>query len=141
IGYALHLGVHILEVPISAMLILSLDTRTAAVSRIVETLIGTGVGMLGGLIFAPLRVQPAEEAIDDLSRDLAGLLEQIATDLAVGPLGRTRRRTSGAGTSHQQRDPAGGPRPIRGRGKHADEPAGTGIRAREGRSPRRAGNT
>ena len=85
IGYALHLGVHILEVPISAMLILSLDTRTAAVSRIVETLIGAGAGMLGGLIFAPLRVQPAEEAVDDLSRDLAGLLEQISTDLEVGP--------------------------------------------------------
>lgn len=82
IGYALRLGVHILEVPISAMLILSLNPQTAAVGRIVETLIGAGVGMLGGLIFAPLRLQSAEGAIDDLSRDLAGLLEQIATDLA-----------------------------------------------------------
>jgi hypothetical protein len=85
IGSALHLGNHILEVPISAMLILSLDTRTAAISRIVETLIGAGSGMVGGLIFAPLRVQPAEQAIEDLSRDVAGLLERIAADLAVGP--------------------------------------------------------
>jgi hypothetical protein len=85
LGSALHLGRHILEVPISAMLILSLDNRTAAISRIVETFIGAGSGMLGGLIFAPLRVQPAEEAIEDLSRDVAGLLEAIAADLAVGP--------------------------------------------------------
>jgi uncharacterized membrane protein YccC len=85
LGFALHLGYHILEVPISAMLILSLDTRTAAISRIVETLIGAGSGMLGGLVFAPLRVQPAEEAIEDLSRDVADLLERIAADLAVGP--------------------------------------------------------
>ncbi len=85
VGYVLHLGVHILEVPISAMLILSLDTRTAATSRIVETLIGAGAGLVGGLIFAPLRVQPAEEAIEDLSRDLDLLLDQIAADLTVGP--------------------------------------------------------
>jgi uncharacterized membrane protein YgaE (UPF0421/DUF939 family) len=84
IGYALRLGIHMFEVPISAMLILSLDTRTAAILRILETLIGAGTGMLGGLVFAPLRVQLAEEAVDDLSRPLSGLLEQMATDLVTG---------------------------------------------------------
>ena len=42
LGYVLHLGAEILEVPISAMLILSVDTRAAATSRIVETLVGAG---------------------------------------------------------------------------------------------------
>jgi hypothetical protein len=73
-----------LEVSISAMLILSLDTRTAAILRIIETLIGAGTGMLGGLVFAPLRVQLAEEAVDELSRHLSGLFEQMATDIVTG---------------------------------------------------------
>jgi hypothetical protein len=81
VGHLLHLGDHIIEVPISAMLILSLDTRAAATERITETLVGACAGMIGGFIFAPLRVQPAEEAVDDLSRQLAGLLDQMASDL------------------------------------------------------------
>jgi hypothetical protein len=84
IGYLLRLGIHMLEVPISAMLILSLGTGAAATGRIFETLVGAGVGMLGGLILAPLRVQPAEDAIDDLSRQLAALLDEQANDLAAG---------------------------------------------------------
>jgi hypothetical protein len=84
VGQVLRLGVHILEVPISAMLILSLGTSAAATGRILETLAGAGAGMLGGLIFAPLRVQPAEDAIDDLSRQLATLLDEMANDLETG---------------------------------------------------------
>src|SRR5260370_20100869 len=42
-GYALHLGDTVLEVPISAMLILSVGTTTAAATgRIIETLVGAG---------------------------------------------------------------------------------------------------
>ena len=84
VGYVLRLGDHILEVPISAMLILSLGGKAAATGRIVETLAGTAAGMLGGLILTPLRVQPAEEAIEELSRGLASLLEQMADDLGEG---------------------------------------------------------
>jgi Aromatic acid exporter family member 1 len=84
VGYVLRLGDHILEVPISAMLILSLGGKAAATGRIVETLAGTAAGMLGGLILTPLRVQPAEEAIEELSRGLASLLEQMADDLGDG---------------------------------------------------------
>jgi hypothetical protein len=84
IGQVLRLGIHIPEVPISAMLILSLGTSAAATGRIFETLVGASAGMLGGLIFAPLRVQPAEEAIDDLSRQLATLLDEMANDLETG---------------------------------------------------------
>jgi hypothetical protein len=84
VGYLLRLGNQLLEVPISAILILSLDSRAVATDRIIETAIGAGAGTLGGLIFAPVRVQPAEEAIDDMSRALASLLDQMADDLEAG---------------------------------------------------------
>lgn len=41
--------------------------------------------MIGALVFAPGRVQSAEEAIDDLCRELATMLEQIASDLTAEP--------------------------------------------------------
>jgi uncharacterized membrane protein YgaE (UPF0421/DUF939 family) len=84
LGYVLHLGAEILEVPISAMLILSVDTRAAATSRIVETLVGAGAGLLSGLILAGPRMQPAEEAVDDLCRQMANLLDQMAQGLVAG---------------------------------------------------------
>lgn len=101
IGYALRLGDSVLEVPISAMLILSLDTHSAGTWRIVETLVGTGAGLMAGLVFARPRVQPAAEAIDELCRTMAGLLEEMAGGLRDGSvlersadwLGRARRLT------------------------------------------------
>jgi hypothetical protein len=84
VGYALRLGDSVLEVPISAMLILSLPTETAAAGRLVATLIGAAAGLLSNLLVAPLKVQPAEEAVDDLSRKLADLLDQMSEDLAAG---------------------------------------------------------
>ncbi|MBO0776622.1 MAG: hypothetical protein J2P34_09920 [Actinobacteria bacterium] len=86
LGHVLRLGEHVLEVPISGMLILAVGSGAAATGRISETLVGAGVGLLGGLIFPPLRVQPAEEAIEELSRQLAGLLEQMAADLQQGSI-------------------------------------------------------
>jgi hypothetical protein len=84
VGYALHLGDSVLEVPISAMLILSVDTHSAGTWRIVETLVGTGAGLIAGLVFARPRVQPAAEAIEELCRKMAGLLEQMADSLQDG---------------------------------------------------------
>jgi Aromatic acid exporter family member 1 len=82
LGHALRLGEHILEVPISAMLILSVaTTRAAATGRIADTLAGAAAGLAGGLLLAPPRVQPAEEAIEELARRLAALLEQMAAGL------------------------------------------------------------
>ncbi|MGI8332465.1 FUSC family protein [Actinomadura scrupuli] len=89
VGYALRLGAHILEVPISAMLVLQLGTETAAADRILETLIGAGVGLLAGLIASPVRVQPAEEAIAELGRSMGSLLDGIAGDLGAEPDKRT----------------------------------------------------
>jgi uncharacterized membrane protein YccC len=84
IGYALHLGDNTLEVPISAMLILSGDTRAAATGRIVDTFIGTAAGLLAGFVFTSPQVQPAEEAIEDLCRKMSDLLARMAAGLIEG---------------------------------------------------------
>jgi hypothetical protein len=84
IGYALRLGENVLEVPISAMLILSVGTGAAADSRIVETFVGTGAGLVAGFLFTSPRVQPAEEAIADLCAKVAGLLGGMAAGLGAG---------------------------------------------------------
>src|SRR5258706_12908450 len=57
VGYALHLGDAILEVPVSAMLILSVaGPGKAATGRIIETLVGAGAGLAAGFILGPPRV-------------------------------------------------------------------------------------
>jgi hypothetical protein len=102
IGSVLKLGEQMLEVPISAMLILSVDTGAAATGRIVDTLVGAGAGLLGGILLSPVRTQPAEDAIGNLSRQMATLLEEIASGLPGGSdpgqteawLGRARALTS-----------------------------------------------
>jgi uncharacterized membrane protein YgaE (UPF0421/DUF939 family) len=85
LGLVLRLREDTLEVPISAMLIFAVDSHAAAVSRITETLVGTAAGLAAGLIFAPLRVQPAKDAIGDLTRQMADLLGEMAAGLAQAP--------------------------------------------------------
>jgi uncharacterized membrane protein YgaE (UPF0421/DUF939 family) len=81
IGYALHLGDHVLEVPMSAMLILSVGTRSAATGRIVETFVGTAAGLVAGFVLTSPRVQPAEEAITELCGAMADLLDRMVVGL------------------------------------------------------------
>ena len=88
IGMALRLGDNMLEVPISAMLIFSVDTHAAATSRIADTLIGAGAGLAAGLLFAPLRVQPAKEAVGELTERMAALLGEMAAGLTEVPAPR-----------------------------------------------------
>jgi uncharacterized membrane protein YgaE (UPF0421/DUF939 family) len=85
LGIVLRLREEILEVPISAMLIFSLGAGSAASSRIVDTLVGAAAGLAAGLAFAPMRVQPAKEALGELSRQMADLLSQMAKGLAEAP--------------------------------------------------------
>jgi uncharacterized membrane protein YgaE (UPF0421/DUF939 family) len=85
LGLMLRLHEDTLEVPISAMLIFSVDSHAAATSRITETLVGAAAGLAAGLLFAPLRVQPAKDAIGELSRQMGDLLGQIADGLAEEP--------------------------------------------------------
>jgi uncharacterized membrane protein YgaE (UPF0421/DUF939 family) len=84
VGYALRLREAVLEVPISAMLILSVGSKTAATSRITETLIGAAAGLVAGFVLTAPQVEPAEEAIADLARTMADLLEGMAAGLNEG---------------------------------------------------------
>jgi uncharacterized membrane protein YgaE (UPF0421/DUF939 family) len=86
IGYALRLGDNILEVPVSAMLILSVSvgTRAAATGRIIETLVGTAAGLAASFILTSPQVQSAEEAIEDLCGKMADLLDRVVTGLSEG---------------------------------------------------------
>lgn len=88
LGMVLRLGQDILEVPISAMLIFSVDTHPAATARITDTLVGAGAGLAAGLAFAPLRVQSAKEAVSELTKQMSDLLGTMASGLAEVPSAR-----------------------------------------------------
>lgn len=92
LGQLLRLGDHTLEAPISAMLILQLGSETAALDRIIETLVGAGVGMAAGLVASPVRVRPAVEAIAELGRSMGTLLDHMADGLQVEPDRKTTDR-------------------------------------------------
>lgn len=92
IGNLLRLGDEILEVPISAMLIFAIGAGlhgTAAGNRIADTLIGAAAGLVASVIYAPLRVQPARQAVADLSGQLAGQLDEMADGLRTLPDSQT----------------------------------------------------
>ena len=83
LGLLLRLHEDTLEVPISAMLIFSVDTHAYATTRITESIVGAAAGLAAGLIFSPLRVQPAKDAVGELTRQMADLLGQMAHGLAL----------------------------------------------------------
>ena len=91
VGYALRLREAVLEVPISAMLILSVGSKAAATSRITETLIGTAAGLIAGFILTAPKVEPAEEAIAGLARAMADLLDRMAAGLNGGSVNDSAR--------------------------------------------------
>jgi hypothetical protein len=86
VGQILRLGPNLLEVPISAMLVLgagSVGASAAASDRIWQTLIGAGIGVLSNVAFPPRVVTPdAAQAIEELGRSFADLLDEAAADLA-----------------------------------------------------------
>lgn len=86
IGMLLRLGDHLLEVPISAMLVLAVGgAETVATGRIAETLIGAGVGALVNVVFPPaVQTRSAGAAVETFAADLARLLESAGADLAEG---------------------------------------------------------
>jgi fusaric acid resistance family protein len=109
IGRALRLGDDLLEVPISAMLIFSsVGTHAAATGRVVDTLMGAGAGLGGGLVFAGRpQVQPARSAVGHLAGEVAGLLDRMAADLAGTERADTELADIGReGTSRGSADPA-----------------------------------
>jgi hypothetical protein len=86
IGHLLRLGEDLLEVPISAMLIFSAKHfGGVATGRIVDTLIGTVAGMLGGLLFARVRTESAREAVSDLAGRVGDFLAMMSEGLRADP--------------------------------------------------------
>jgi hypothetical protein len=87
IGQLLRLGANLVEVPISAMLVLGVGANTAqsaAWQRIAETLVGAAVGVLSNLLFPPkLSSEDAAMAIEGLADDLAGLLDRAGRDIVA----------------------------------------------------------
>ncbi len=86
LAYAMKLGDHILETPISAMLILGVAQHdVAATTRIVTTLIGAGVGMAFNLAFPPpVTLRSAEDAIRSLAGGTARVLRIAGEELDQG---------------------------------------------------------
>src|SRR4029450_4996510 len=70
----------------SALLVMTLGgTAGVAQTRVLETLIGAGVGVVvNALLVPPVYIRPAGEAIYELADNMAGVLEGAAADLAEG---------------------------------------------------------
>jgi Aromatic acid exporter family member 1 len=86
LGQVLRLGSHGIEVPISALLVMTLGgTPGVARTRVLETLIGAGVGVVvNAVLVPPVYIRPAGEAIFELADDMARVLKGAAADLREG---------------------------------------------------------
>ena len=90
-GQILRLGPHLLEVPISAMLVLGVGylggAESTGAGRIVETLIGAAVGVLVNVAFPPaVQTRFAGQAVAKYAGEIASLLVEAATAMAAGPV-------------------------------------------------------
>jgi fusaric acid resistance family protein len=90
VGQMLRLGPHLVEVPISAMLVLgvgySAGTQSTGYGRIVETVIGAVVGVLVNVLFPPpVQSRFAGQSVARLAEEIAALLDEAATQLPAGP--------------------------------------------------------
>ena len=85
IGQYLRLRSNLIEVAISAMLVLgvgALDAESAAGQRLAETLVGAVGGVLMTLLFPPkVAVSDAGHAIDGLADRISALLSRASTEL------------------------------------------------------------
>ncbi|MGZ4601535.1 FUSC family protein [Oryzihumus sp.] len=87
VGHLVRLGEHLLEAPISAMLILGVSSTAdvAASYRIGETLVGAGVGILVNVLLPqPVRVGSAGAAVEQVATDAAALLDRVGDELPQG---------------------------------------------------------
>ncbi len=86
LGQLLRLRDNLLEVPISAMIVLSAGLgEGAAWERIVETLIGAGVGIFINIAMPPrVRVKDAATTVEGIAVDMASLLERTSSEVRSG---------------------------------------------------------
>ena len=90
IGRIFRLGEQALETPISAMLILAVaNPEIAAEVRVLNTLVGAGVGIGFNLIYPPaMPTRPAGRAIVGVAGAIAAPLNTAAESLREGPISR-----------------------------------------------------
>ncbi len=85
LGQVLRLRANLVEVAISAMLVLgvgALGAESAAWQRILETLVGAAVGIVANLLFPPkIAADDAGRAIDGLADSVSQLLSTAADEL------------------------------------------------------------
>lgn len=90
VGQLLRLGPHLVEVPISAMLVLgvgAVGAESAGSDRVVETLIGAAVGMLVNVLFPPaVQTRYAGQAVQKFADEIGALLGDAAAALGTGPV-------------------------------------------------------
>ncbi|MFV2120798.1 aromatic acid exporter family protein, partial [Streptomyces sp. Act-28] len=84
VGHLVRVSEFVPEVAISAMLVLGVtQVGSAAWHRILETLIGAGVGLLFNLLLAPpVWVQPAGASIEGLASGIGRMLRAMGDDIA-----------------------------------------------------------
>jgi uncharacterized membrane protein YccC len=110
VGQILRLGDHLLEVPISALLVLGVaSAESAAASRIAETLIGAGVGVLFTVLFPPpVQTRTAGEAVETVASCTGEVLDRVADELPHASRERAGRPRAGGGRRQPQAQPSGG---------------------------------
>jgi uncharacterized membrane protein YgaE (UPF0421/DUF939 family) len=90
VGQLLRLGPQLVEVPISAMLVLGVGASGAESvggGRVLETLIGAAVGMLVNVVFPPaVQTRYAAQAVEKFAGEIAGVLDDAAGALVAGPV-------------------------------------------------------
>jgi uncharacterized membrane protein YccC len=90
VGQLLRLGPHLVEVPISAMLVLGVGASGAESvggGRVLETLIGAAVGILVNVVAPPaVGTRYAGQAVARFSDEIAGLLGEASARLLAGPV-------------------------------------------------------
>jgi uncharacterized membrane protein YccC len=89
VGQVLRLGPNLVEVPISAMLVLGVGYSAGAESvgagRVIETLVGAAVGVLVNVLFPPaIQTRFAGRAVETFAEEISSLLESAATALSAG---------------------------------------------------------
>jgi hypothetical protein len=86
IGQRLRLGSQLMEVPISAMLVLAVGVHpeAAALSRVYETLVGAAVGVGVKMLTPPLYVHSAGDAVGELADQIGRLVREIGDELRQG---------------------------------------------------------
>ncbi len=87
-GQLLRLGPHLVEVPISAMLVLGASgAESVGAGRVVETLIGAAVGVLVNVVFPPaVQTRYATQALERFADEIACLLHDAASALRADPV-------------------------------------------------------